>query len=113
TSLLNALVPENAEDDIVGVIKQLTDPEKIDYTTEITNPYAMSLLYVLGDELDRQYGEKSILEIADLLKLHMIPYKRKRAAELIKAITAESASTEESEIIKRALFGSPAERAKK
>ncbi len=106
SNLLEALVPEQENEDIISVIKQLTDPEKIDYTTEINNPYVTSLLYILGDEINREYGETSILQIVDLLKLHMIPYKRKRTAEILKAISAESPSLDEGEILKRALFGS-------
>lgn len=73
------------------VLKSLIDPQLSDMTTEIADPHSMSVLEMVGNLLRDESLPKSSAIIAEFVrteKRNMVPYKRKRAEEIIRGVGA-------------------------
>ncbi len=88
---------------IISVIQELTSDEKIDFTTQIDNPISFSILEIIANNLNRKYKMEDLNVFLLLYKKYMIPYKRQRVGELLKAIIGNEQKEEQSDIKKKLL----------
>ncbi len=89
---------------LISVIQELTDESKIDFTTQIDNPVIFTVLEIIANNINTKYKVEDLAVFVLLFKKYMIPYKRKRTEELLKAITGAEKGEDQSEAIKK-LFG--------
>ncbi len=89
--------PEKPPSDMETVVKQLTDPANVNFTTEIPNPSAFAATISFANWLGEDFLDSKEMIIGHMkeFKNEMIPFDRKRATELISMANAASGSTED------------------
>jgi len=93
------LTGDEEKSDISKSINTLLDPKNTQFTTEIDNPLAMSVLEVMGEDSLKRVPNVGVLLIAlaEKLKRNYVPFGRKRAGEIISVADAASGSARDRE----------------
>jgi len=87
------------------ILNQLLKKRKASFTTEITNPIAITSLDILA-YIFKDYEVGKILRVwLKHYRINMIALKRKRAEEIVKAYASKREEREEQQKMKELLLG--------